>query len=439
MIHPTTTRVLTADLAAHLERRVTVCGWVHALRLMSAMQFVVVRDHSGSVQLTRRRDGGPLEALLDSLTPESAVRITGRVVAAPQVKLGGLEIVPETVEVLGRAEVSLPIDDRTGPERRADWRFLDVRRRAAAGLVFAVQTTFEQGLRAYAAAQGCTEMHTPKLMGTASESGAEVFEVGYFGRSAYLAQSPQFYKQMAVAAGIDRVFEIGPVFRAEPSYTSRHMTEFTGLDVELSWIDDVEEVMAFEERMLAHAIAAVVEVHGERIREVFGVEPVVPQLPFPRMTMAEAQQVLRAGGWDPEGVKEDLDPEGERRLAAHVRAEHGHEFVFVTHYPAAIRPFYHKRPEGRLDLTLSFDLLWQGLEVTTGAQREHRSEVLLAQATEKGMSTEPMREYLDVFRYGCPPHGGFGAGLARLLMVLLGLESIREAVFLFRGPHRLTP
>ncbi|MER5637218.1 aspartate--tRNA(Asn) ligase [Kitasatospora sp. NPDC002227] len=438
MIHPAP-RVLATDLPAHLDRPVSVSGWVHALRLMSAMQFVVLRDHTGQVQITHRRDGGPLEALLDSLTPESAVRITGRVVAAPQVKLGGLELVPESVEVLSLAETPLPIDDRTGPERRADWRFLDVRRRAAAGLVFAVQTTFEQALREYAMGQGCTEMHTPKLMGTASESGAEVFELKYFDRSAYLAQSPQFYKQMAVAAGVDRVFEIGPVFRAEPSFTSRHMTEFTGLDVELSWIDDVEEVMAFEERMLAHAIGKVVEVHGERIWEVFGVEPVVPQLPFPRLTMAEAQSVLRAEGWDPEGGKQDLDPEGERRLAAHVRERFGHEFVFVTHYPAAIRPFYHKRPEGRPDLTLSFDLLWQGLEVTTGAQREHRSQVLLAQAAEKGMSAEPMREYLDVFRFGCPPHGGFGAGLARLLMVLLGLDSIRDAVFLFRGPHRLTP
>lgn len=151
--------------------------------------------------------------------------------------------------MLNRAETPLPIDEHTGPEHRLDWRFLDVRKRATAQMVFAAQTTLEQGLREYAMQNGCTEMHTPKLMGTASESGAEVFKLGYFDRSAYLAQSPQFYKQMAVAAGIDRVFEIGPVFRAEPSYTSRHATEFTGVDVELSWIDDVEDVMAFEERI----------------------------------------------------------------------------------------------------------------------------------------------------------------------------------------------
>ncbi|GAA2635151.1 aspartate--tRNA(Asn) ligase [Streptomyces spororaveus] len=438
MIH-TTSRVLTSDLRGHIDQTVSVSGWVNALRLQRKMQFVILRDHSGMVQVTHRRDGSPLEAVLESLTPESAVRITGRVVDAAQVKLGALEIVPEAVEVLNLAETPLPIDEQTGPEHRLDWRFLDVRKRETAQMVFAVQTTLEQGLREYAMQNGCTEMHTPKLMGTASESGAEVFKLGYFDRLAYLAQSPQFYKQMAVAAGIDRVFEIGPVFRAEPSFTSRHATEFTGVDVELSWIESVEDVMAFEERMLTHAIAKVADVHGEQIREVSGVEVTVPETPFPRITMAEAQEVLRAGGWDPERVKEDLDPDGERRIAAHMKEQTGHEFVFITHYPASIRPFYHMRPEGQPDLTLSFDLLWKGLEVTTGAQREHRSAVLLKQAEEKGMSTEGMQDYLNIFRFGCPPHGGFGAGLGRVLMVMLGLDSIREATFLFRGPNRLTP
>jgi aspartyl-tRNA synthetase len=276
-------------------------------------------------------------------------------------------------------------------------------------------------------------------MGTASESGAEVFKLGYFGRSAYLAQSPQFYKQMAIAAGIDKVFEIGPVFRAEPSFTSRHATEFTGVDVVLAWIDGVEDVMVFEERMLAHAIAKVADAHGEAVREQFGVEITVPETPFPCITMAEAHDILRKGGWDPEGIKEDLDPEGERSISAHIQEATGHEFVFITHYPVSIRPFYHMRPVDDPSVTLSFDLLWKGLEVTTGAQREHRYDVLLKQAAEKGMSPEPMQDYLNAFRYGCPPHGGLGMGLGRVLMVMLGLDSIREATFLFRGPNRLTP
>ncbi|TCR22915.1 aspartate--tRNA(Asn) ligase [Streptomyces sp. BK205] len=437
----TTSRVLVTHLQEHVGKTVSVSGWVNTLRLQSKMQFVVLRDHTGLAQVTHKRgvEGDEVEVALEGLTTESAVRITGRVVANPIVKLGGLEIVPESVEVLNRAETPLPIDDQTRLDQRLDWRFLDVRRRPQAQLLFAVQTTLEQGMREYAYAQGCTEMHTPKLMGTASESGAEVFKLGYFDRSAYLAQSPQFFKQMAIAAGVDKVFEVGPVFRAEPSFTSRHATEFTGVDVELAWISGVEDVMAFEENMLAHAIAKVADIHGEAIRETFGVQVSVPSASFPRITMAEAQEVLRSKGWDPEGVKEDLDPEGERGLAAHIKQQTGHEWVFVTHYPTSIRPFYHMRLADNPSLTLSFDLLWKGVEVTTGAQREHRYDVLLKQAAEKGMNPEPLQDYLNCFRFGCPPHGGLGMGLGRVLMVMLGLDSIREATFLFRGPNRLTP
>ncbi|MFF3672960.1 aspartate--tRNA(Asn) ligase [Streptomyces sp. NPDC002120] len=432
-------RTLVRDLADHIDETVSVSGWVNTLRLQRKMQFLVVRDHTGMAQVTHRRDGGDVEVQLEALNPESAVRITGRVVANPVVKLGGVEIVPESVDVLNLAGTPLPIDENTGLEQRLDWRFLDVRKRPAAQLLFAVQTTLEGAMREYAYENGCTEMHTPKLMGTASESGAEVFKLGYFGGNAYLAQSPQFFKQMAIASGIDRVFEIGPVFRAERSHTSRHATEFTGIDVELAWITDVEDVMVFEESMLAYALKKVADAHGEEIDRVFGITVSVPKTPFPRVSMAEAQKILRERGWDPAGEKGDLDPDGERAIAAHFKEMTGHEFLFVTHYPASIRPFYHMRPQGEPDVTLSFDLLWGGLEITTGAQREHRYAALLEQAGEKGMGTESLQDYLDCFRFGCPPHGGFGMGLSRVLMVLLGLDSIRDATFLFRGPNRLTP
>jgi aspartyl-tRNA synthetase len=430
-------RTLVADLRDHIGETVTIAGWVQTLRLQRAMQFVLIRDHTGTVQVTWKRDGGSLEKLLDGLTTESAVTVTGRVTANPVVTLGGLEIIPAGVTVANVAETPLPIDEHTGPERRLDWRPLDVRLRPAARLVFDVQTTAEQAMREFAYSHGCTEMHTPKLMGTASESGAEVFRLGYFGRSAFLAQSPQFSKQMAIAAGIDRVFEIGPVFRAEPSYTSRHSTEFTGVDAELAWIDGLEDVLAFEEQLLAHALTAVVLRHGESITQHTGTRVTVPALPFPRITMAQAQEVLRAGGWS--GERDDLDPDGERRISAYLREQTGHEFAFVTHYPASVRPFYHMRQPDRPDLTLSYDLIWNGLEITTGAQREHRYDVLVSQAAEKGLQPEPMSDYLNCFRYGCPPHGGFGLGLGRVLMVMLGLDSIRDATFLFRGPTRLTP
>jgi nondiscriminating aspartyl-tRNA synthetase len=432
-------RTFVCDLRERVGQTVTVRGWVNARRLQRAIQFVILRDPTGLVQITHKRAGDLLERDIDSLTDQSAIVVTGRVVDNPAVKLGGLEIVPERVDVLGPAQAPLPVDEHSGGEHRLDWRYLDVRLRPTARLVLEVASTFEQALREFAHAEGFTEMHTPKLMGTASESGAEVFAVRYFGGAAYLAQSPQFYKQMAIAAGIERVLEIGPVFRAEPSFTSRHATEFISVDAEMAWIDSADDVMVFEERMLAHALAKVAEAHGAAIAEAYGIELRVPRLPFPRITMTEALQVMRKDGWDPAGERADLDPEGERGISAHIARQAGHEFVFVTGFPASVRPFYHMRPAGRPDLTLSFDLLWKGLEITTGAQREHRYEVLLRQAAEKGMSTGPMQWYLDCFRYGCPPHGGLGMGLSRVLMAMLGLDSIRDTMFGFRGPNRLTP
>ncbi len=434
-------RTLVRDLRPHIGAQVTVYGWVNTLRLQRKIQFVLVRDHTGMVQVTHKRpDGGSvLEDVIEHGMPiESAVKVTGTVVDNKVVNLGGLEIIPEWIEVTNRADSPLPINDQTGIDQRLDWRFLDLRH-PARRLIFEVQTTVEQALREFAYGQGCTELHTPKLMGTASESGAEVFTVDYFDRSAYLAQSPQFYKQMAIAAGIDKVFEIGPVFRAEPSFTSRHATEFTGIDAEIAWIDGVEDVMSFEERMLSHVLAAVREHHNEQIREHFDTEVIVPSVPFPRYPMTEAIRLLREQGWNPEGDKVDLDPEGECAISALVAKRHGHPFVFITDFPVSVRPFYHLRPAGSPDVTASFDLLWKGIEITTGAQREHRYDVLCKQAEEKGLGLDSLRSYLDCFRFGMPPHGGLGAGLNRILMVLLGLDSIREATFLFRGPNRLEP
>jgi aspartyl-tRNA synthetase len=291
--------------------------------------------------------------------------------------------------------------------------------------------------------QGFIEIHTPKLMGSASESGAELFKVDYFDRTAYLAQSPQFYKQMAMAGGFGKVFEIGPVFRANPSFTSRHDTEFTSVDVEIAWIDSHEDVMAFEERWLAHVLGAVAERHGEQIASTFGVEVGRPAIPFPRMTLAEAKDLVKASGLDVGGQgldpDHDLDPPSERALSKIVAEQSGSEFVFVTDYPTSVRPFYHMRHPDRPALTKSFDLLWRGIELTTGAQREHRYEQLLAQAREKQVEVGPIQYYLDFFRYGAPPHGGFGFGLTRLLMQMLGQDNVREVTFLYRGPNRLEP
>lgn len=304
-------------------------------------------------------------------------------------------------------------------------------------LVLRVQTTLEQGMRQFWAERGLVEIHSPKLLSTASESGAELFSLPYFGRTAYLAQSPQFYKQLAIAGGFEGVFEIGPVFRANPSHTSRHDTEFTSVDMELAWVESHETVMEFEEQFLAYVLGVVAEKHGAEIEATFGTVLEVPKLPFPRITLSEARKRLAKLGHEIT-EKADLDPEGERLLYRLIAEEYGHEFIFVTDYPAEVRAFYHMRYPGT-NVTKSFDLLWKGLEITTGAQREHHYEQLVKQAEEKGYALAPLEDYFGFFRYGCPPHGGFGVGLTRLLMCITGLGNVREVTFLYRGINRLTP
>jgi aspartyl-tRNA synthetase len=437
---PGVVRTLIGQLPEHLDQRVTVRGWVNAVRDQKRVQFVVLRDETGLVQAVLGKDEtpSPLNETISSLAAESAVTITGTAVADERVKLGGLELRIEELQIDSPAEPELPIAADSALDKRIDWRYLDLRR-PDRRLIFEVQTTVERAMREHWHSLGFIELHSPKLMGSASESGAELFKVDYFERMAYLAQSPQFYKQMAMAAGFGKVFEIGPVFRANPSFTSRHDTEFTSVDVEISWIDSHEDVMAFEERWLAHTLEAVAGEHGDQIAETFGVEVVVPAVPFPRITLADAKERLRRGGRDAPSEADDLDPASERALSALVREEHGHEFAFVIDYPTTVRPFYHMRYADQPTLTKSFDLLWRGIEITTGAQREHRYEQLLAQAREKNVEVEPIQYYLDFFRFGAPPHGGFGFGLTRLLMMLTGQDNVREVTFLYRGPHRLEP
>jgi len=320
-----------------------------------------------------------------------------------------------------------------------DWRYLDLRREKNL-LLFRVQTLLEHAMREYWMKEGFIEIHSPKIMGSPSESGAELFEVEYFERKAYLAQSPQFYKQMAMAAGFERVFEVGPVFRADPSFTSRHMTEFTGLDIEISWIESHEDVLCFTERWLQYAFQRVKDELGGAIKDVFGTQVNVPDVPFPRLTMAETVDILNNVGYKlPPERKGDLDPGGERAIADYVNKQFNNEFFYLIDWPITVRPFYHMRHPDNPKLTRSFDLIAGGLEIATGAQREHRYEILRKQALEYGLGLENIQFYLDFFRYGCPPHGGFGMGLSRLLMVLLKLTNIRETVYLFRGPNRLHP
>ena len=433
-------RTLIQSASGHVGEKITIKGFIRAVRDQKHLQFVVVYDHTGAIQVIHRKEDSTTELAeaVSSLTPESAVSITGTLIANDKVKLGGVELRLETLSIANLSAAPLPVQYDSALDIQIDQRHLSLRR-PGDQLIMKVQTTMERAMREFWSRESFVEIHSPKLISTASESGSELFSLPYFNeQTAYLAQSPQFYKQMGIAGGLDRVFEVGPVFRANPSFTSRHDTEFTSVDMEIAWIDSFEEIMEFEEAWLQYVISVIAEKHGAEIDEIFGVKVVVPATPFPRITLAEAREILQERGHEIPH-KEDLDPEGERMLSTYIAEKYGHEFVFVTDYPAEVRAFYHMRYPDKPDTTMSFDLLWKGLEVTTGAQREHRVEKLMEQASEKGLSPEPLEHYFNFFRHGCPPHGGCGVGLTRLLMVLLERSNVREVTYLYRGPNRLTP
>ncbi len=421
-------------------------GWVETVRDQKKVQFVVLRDESGAVQLVNPRTTDAEGVVVDDepattisgLSQGSFVTVTGQLKHDERVKLGGIEIKLASLEVVTHAIPETPIAADSSLDKRMDWRFLDLRQ-PKSSLIFRIQTTFEHALRTYWIEHDFIELHTPKLMASASESRAELFEVEYFDTKAYLAQSPQFFKQMAQSSGFGKIFEVGPAFRADPSFTSRHATEFTSVDSEISWIDSHEDVMKLHEDLLVAAFTAVKAKHGEEVLALFGVEVTVPSTPFPRIPLAEAKEIVKSRGYEVPRDDDDMDPEGERQIAAYVAETYGHEFVFLTDYASSIRPFYHMRHEGDASLTNSYDLIFNGTEISTGAQREHRIDVLTEQAIEKGVDPAEIAGYLDFFRYGVPSHGGFGMGLARVLMLMLHQASIREVTYLFRGPTRLEP
>jgi len=444
-------RILISALPALPENTpAKVSGWVDTVRDQKRVQFVILRDESGVVQLvnpaTRERDpedGDSARKLsltdtISALTQGSFLTVTGTLHHDERVKLGGLEVKIAEVDVSSLAYPEPPIADDSSVDKRMDWRFLDLRR-PESQVVFKTQTVFEHGLRSWWLDNDFIEIHTPKLMASASESRAELFEVPYFDTTAYLAQSPQFFKQMAQAAGFGRIFEIAPAFRADPSFTSRHATEFTSVDMEVSWVTSHHDVMALHEQLLTHALTTVSEKLGSTIHETLDITVTPPTTPFPRVTLAQAREMVAADGYEIPRADGDLDPEAERRLSSLIKEQHGHDFVFVTDYDTTIRPFYHMRHADNPALTNSYDLLYRGVEIATGAQREHRIEVLEAQARDKKMELLDLEHYFDFFRHGVPPHGGFGMGLARVIMLMLELGSIRESTFLFRGPNRLTP
>lgn len=419
----------------HIGKSETIRGFVHALRVQSKIAFLIVRDITGLMQVVIEKDSPCFEEV-SNLSIESVVAVTGTIVEAPQAT-GGVEMKIESIKVLSKSlpELPIPVVTQKGGEEteapiRFDYRWIDLRKPEKAH-IFKVWTAFEKGWRKFWDENDFIQIYSPSFMSTPSETGAEVFTVNYFDRKAYLAQSPQFYKQMGIASGLERVCMAGPIFRAEESFTTRHLTEFTGWDFEMAYVESHHDVMDMEEGMIIEGFKS--------IKEAFPEMPLtIPTRPFPRIPMVEAKKIL-ASLSVPSGEEHDLSPEEERAISEYIQKEHNHEFVFITDYHKAKSAFYHMRLEEGSDRSRRADLLFRGIEVTTLAQREHRPEILEKQALEKGMSLDALKDYINFFRYGCPPHGGAGIGPGRFIMKLLDLPNVREATYLPRDVKRLNP
>ncbi len=428
-------RTYNKDIGESVGQEVIVSGFVHTIRVQSKIIFLILRDISGIIQ-TVIEATSPAFEVAKGLSHESVVRLTGTVKEAKQAP-GGFEINVSGIEVLSIADPELPIpvvtkgsDEETDAPIRFDFRWIDLRKPEKAK-IFKVWTELEKGFRKYWDENNFIQLYPPNFLETQSESGAEVFTVNYFDKKAFLPQSPQFYKQMGIASGFEKVFMVAPVFRAELSFTTRHLTEFTGWDFEMGYVESHHTVMDAEEGMIVSGFKTVLEKFPETEIEV-------PSQPFPRITMLEAKKILSDLGVE-SGEEHDLSPEEERAISDYVKKEHNHDFVFITEYHKSKSAFYHMRLEEGSDYSRRADLLYRGLEVTTLAQREHRPEILKKQAEEKGMSLESLKDYINFFRYGCPPHGGAGIGPARLVMKMLNLPNVREATYLPRDVKRLNP
>ncbi len=423
-----------------LEQECEISGFIETTREQKTMLFVVLRDRSGKIQVAIEKAKVPeVAAKVASLLSGSVIRIKGRAVSAPNVTLGGIEFVPSEIEIESVAD-NLPITSESSIDLRQDYRWIDLRTEKHRH-IFEIRTFVEQKMREFFVAKDFIEIHTPKISAQCSEGGAEVFGIDYYGQKAYLTQSPQFYKQMAIASGFEKVFEIGAQYRAEKSFTARHAAESVALDFEIADIKSHHEIADLEEELMIFVLKAVKEKFGDLIEKEFGVSVLVPEGKIPRIKLAEVFKIFEKeyGIKTPEAKQLDLDPDAEKLICKYAKEKFGSELVFITDYPAEARAFYSKRvSEDSLDC-MSLDLLYRGWELNSGAVREHRYDVLKKQIEEKGIKTELMKDYLEFFKYGCPPHGGIGLGIDRFIAKLLDLPTIKESILVFRGPSRLKP
>ncbi|MDI9608951.1 MAG: aspartate--tRNA(Asn) ligase [Candidatus Verstraetearchaeota archaeon] len=422
-------------------REVTVAGWVHKIRDLGKLKFIVLRDRTGILQITLKK--GCVEegliSLAEKLREEDVISVTGAV-KATKIAPGERELIPSRIEIISKTLDPVPVsvsgNIESNLDTRLDHRVLDLRRPEVAA-VFRVQSKLLEGMQEYLWREGFQQVFTPCLMGAASESGAEVFPVVYFNKSAFLRQDPQLHRQLAVISGMDRIYDLGPSWRAELSHTPRHLCEHRGCAVEIGFIRDEYDVMRVEEELVRSGVAKVVSDCKEEL-EALGKELSVPKSPFPEIRFPDVYSILEEYGKKvPYG--EDYDRESETILAKHVKEKHGSDFFFVNRFPFRVKPFYVMRLDDEPTWARSVDLVCKGLELSSGGQREHRYDKIIGQIKEKGMSMVGLKWFTEFFRYGAPPHGGFNIGIERLTMQLLDLQNVQEAALFPRTPERLLP
>lgn len=427
-------RILISELKDHLNKKVCVEGWIHKVRKLKAVTFVILRDRSGLLQCVL--DNNSFEAL--ELTLESVVSIDG-IVKEGKNALNSFELQIENINIISKVNGELPIEvNKENLEINLDTmlnnRVLSLRHRKISS-IFKVQNLIVNSFREFLNKEGFTEIHTPKIVKEGAEGGTEVFEVKYFENKAYLAQSPQFYKQMMVGAGFERVYEVAHAYRAEEHNTNRHLNEYVSMDLEMGFIENEHDIMDLEESFLRFMINYLEKQGGEYIQLLDVKLPVITEK-IPRIKFKEAVEILKKT-YNKEGIEEDLDPEAEKLLCKYVKEKFNSDFVFLTNYPRKKRPMY-TMPCGNEE-THSFDLLFRGIEITTGGQRIHEYNMLVENMKYKGLNPSNYESYLELFKHGMPKHGGIAIGLERITAKILGLENVREATLIPRDRKRLVP
>ena len=418
---------------------VTIKGWIQDTRNLGGISFVVLRDRYGTVQITlpKKKIDPELFERLTTLPRETVVSVTGEVKESNQTELG-VELIPSACEIYSEAGVPLPMGviDKVNVEMdtRLNNRFMDLRKPEIRA-IFELKSIMTGLINEAMTENGFVNVNTPKIVASGAEGGATLFKLDYFGKDAYLAQSPQLYKQMLMSTGLDRIYELGPAFRAEHSNTNRHVTEFMSFDGEMSWIDGMGDVMDMIERII-NTVLSGLKVRGERQLKILGKEIVVPEAKYPVLTYAECISMLKATGF---GINDgdDLGTEGEKAIGDIMSAK-GHDLYWIAEYPEAEKPFYIMEIDGT-PYSYSFDLDYKGQEISSGGQREHRYDVLVERIRKKGLDPDSFTFYTDAFKYGMPPHGGWGIGVERLLVKMLDLPNIRESILFPRDLGRLSP